>query len=793
MFHIQKDFSSQTVTCDINNFYELMDSPLTIERCAEIRRLVETLPADASEAQRKAAEDRITLLKKGSGKTMPNLPCWCFHAWFKDNRRVTESAVPSGLVSLDIDHLQQPRQFFEPLLQKAIDMGLLFAFVTPSTQGLKLVFAVPSECHTIEEAQEKIANQLGINPYLDGQCFDLTRTAFAVPRSYIIYIDEQKLFAEQTLPEGFGTEEQYAQHQMQQTSTLTDPTTPELISMTNEASEHYYEGFCFSDILTTLSIKFSGSAVPPVGRRNTTLYQTAKMVNAMVDGNLDMLCRVMPQWGMNKTEWLNTLRSANSRTITQATRHEVEVLIHELRREKAVAEGRDTFALPPLPKALPPVFREFAHVTPLELQDAQMFNLLPILGMFGSMVKANYADPGDVEDWRTPSFITVIDAPSGSGKGIFTRTFRSLTDDQKLAERPLMEQLNIFNKTNKPADLPKGAIRLLPEKMSTTSLSIILGINHGQHALLFTPEIETLKSSNGSGGWNDLSTIFRKAIDNDPAGQLYRSAESYCTEQPIYLNLLIQAQDETMEAFFTRNNVNNGLVSRVFFVKLPDDLGCERKKMKKMSPFAQANVNRVIEHLKNVGVVTEEAQYDEDGMLVKPEVKERQIISLPRTRRALREFDQRHREHFLQNQENVAEDHFRRRAAMLGFHAGIVAYLCCGDKETDEVVDFALWVAEYTIQSQMLHFGHIVNESASKREKKYADRIIAINSLSQFNLYEALPKEFGIADINQLQQAQGQHLQNPYNKIKRWVTTHMVVEVASKGKTKRWRKCKKQE
>ena len=51
-------------------------------------------------------------------------------------------------------------------------------------------------------------------------------------------------------------------------------------------------------------------------------------------------------------------------------------------------------------------------------------------------------------------------------------------------------------------------------------------------------------------------------------------------------------------------------------------------------------------------------------------------------------------------------DVLRRRAALNGFRAGIIAYLLEGRKETERAIKFAVWYAERCLHYQLLIWQH---------------------------------------------------------------------------------------
>ena len=98
----------------------------------------------------------------------------------------------------DIDHLPNPREYWveksQELSVKNVLRFVVLAHVTPSTEGLRLFFIIPDGMD-LAQAQKWMSEQLGDANY-DQSVKDLARSSFVVPEEYIIYIDEDKLFAD---------------------------------------------------------------------------------------------------------------------------------------------------------------------------------------------------------------------------------------------------------------------------------------------------------------------------------------------------------------------------------------------------------------------------------------------------------------------------------------------------------------------------------------------------------------------------------------------------------------------
>ena len=136
---------------------------------------------------RKDIKEKCKLIAEGKIELKRKLPAFCWHAWFDEGKRKNYCAHPSGLIMIDVDHVEEPRQLYASIEKKAKEMGLLVAHVTPSTKGLRLVFPVPQGMDIVK-AQSYYAHALNLQ--VDACTKDLARLSFAVPEDYWLFINE---------------------------------------------------------------------------------------------------------------------------------------------------------------------------------------------------------------------------------------------------------------------------------------------------------------------------------------------------------------------------------------------------------------------------------------------------------------------------------------------------------------------------------------------------------------------------------------------------------------------------
>ena len=152
-FGIANNVRSEVRVCTPELLEQALDSPIVAHTCAEIE--------DALEKCRRGElnkEDFETL----KGELKKRLPIATFHATFTNGRRKNEEAIPSGLCIYDLDHIPNPREKWAEIEARKDELRILLAHITPSTEGLRLVFVIPTvsgenRLMTLAEAQAWMA------------------------------------------------------------------------------------------------------------------------------------------------------------------------------------------------------------------------------------------------------------------------------------------------------------------------------------------------------------------------------------------------------------------------------------------------------------------------------------------------------------------------------------------------------------------------------------------------------------------------------------------------------------
>jgi hypothetical protein len=110
---------------------------------------------------------------------------------------------------------------------------------------------------------------------------------------------------------------------------------------------------------------------------------------------------------------------------------------------------------------------------------------------------------------------------------------------------------------------------------------------------------------------------------------------------------------------------------------------------------------------------------------------------------------------------------------VIGFRAGLIATILCDEKETDEVVNFATWVADYVLSQQLDLFGEEMNRLMLASEDITQRQQVSLNYQS---LLSSLPEEFTLEQLVELRMQAG--YRSPVRQvIWRWTRNRIVEKV----------------
>ncbi|MDY6380265.1 MAG: DUF3987 domain-containing protein, partial [Bacteroidales bacterium] len=524
---------------------QLIDSPEVKNICDQIAAL-DTTAADYA--------DRKQALKK-------RLPIIIPHARaFVNNKRVSADAIPSGLAMLDVDHVESPREWFEAVDKQVLsDNKIYLVAITASGKGLRVI-GERLQAESIESAQMRIAEVLGIKEY-DAVTKDLARASYVVPRDYILWIYEAGLFAEQNRDD-----------LLRLVSFLPALPPHEDKKDTSNDEALSYRGMPYDAIVKQLMIEIGAAEGAMQGERNTVYFSLANYMRYICDFNAELLLRVLPDFGLSEQERRQAISSAIGRPRKSQKPMVLQSAIAICEKEahldeQSPLEKSTALPLPELPRLLKLVCRRL----PEDYRPAMVIASLPVLGTLATRIRFEYLDRQE----QSLSFFSCITAPAASGKSFIRKPLDLLLtpiNEQDAIEREkeqaYKDKLRASkNSKNQPED-PHACPRNNGVAISIAKLLQLLTYAEGKHLIGIGEEMDTLVKSERAGVWSQKSDIYRLAFDNAEYGQAYMSDSSFNAHIHVYYNLLLTGTPNSLRRFF--KDLENGLATRVCFAQLPD-------------------------------------------------------------------------------------------------------------------------------------------------------------------------------------------------------------------------------
>ena len=728
--------------CTPEKWDELIDSPVVKDICARIAALDETA---GDYAERKQA------LKKRLPIIIPHA------ASFKNNKRVSADAVPSGLAMLDVDHVEKPREWWNSLMEIASTEhlkanGIYLIAITASGKGLRVIGArrnsaasTTGEMETIEAAQMRMAEVLGIKEY-DAVTKDLARASYVVPREYVLYEDREGLFN----PNKAETPDSIRQNGRS------------LLALPAHVETAEYRGIPYSAIVQQLMLSIGAADGAEQGERNTVYFSLACYMRYICDFDAALLLRVLPDFGLGESERRQAIASAIGRPRKSEMPMVLQSAIAVCERERDagsadrpyMVDASTALPLPELPRLLKLVCRRL----PEDYRAAMIIASLPVLGTLATRIRFEYLD----RQIQSLSFFSCITAPAASGKSFIRKPIDLLLtpiNEQDAIEREkeqaYKDKLRASkNSKNQPED-PHACPRNNGVAISIAKLLQLLTYAEGKHLIGIGEEMDTLVKSERAGVWSQKSDIYRLAFDNAEYGQAYMSEASFNAHIKVYYNLLLTGTPNSMRRFF--KDLENGLATRVCFAQLPDTSFTE---IPVFAPYSESEKAEIIHWARQLDA-------------------EQGTITCPQVGTVIAEWLEKKRQQAI-DADSHAMDTLRRRAAVMGFRAGMLCYLLENRKFTKTVASFAEWVAEYIFRNQMELWGEQLEQELTGALDALSDRGAASSLLS------LLPNEFTTGDLIKLRARKNQSVKTAAISmvLNRWKNNRRIEPCGNKT----WRK-----
>ena len=681
-------------------------------------------------------------IRRGDEQLKHRLPVWTPHcAEFKNNHRAIADALkPLNRLMLDFDEKGHTEDILESLTPVpspeerggkdtpatnanliaaptggGLEGALTVLLVEESVRGGTHVLIELPEGMEAEEAQELMKEVTGFEP--DKAVKDVSRCIYMVPESYVKYVSEKLYEAEAP-------------------SNLQTSPNPSCLGGESDSSPKQgraggvcFKGIPYSDIIKEWFRKNGGE--PAEGERNVKLHKLAVNLRAICDNKREVLMAVMPRFGLSETELKSIVDSAckeEPKGVSKTMQSIVDALLTEASDETEWDSEENTsyFTLPPsLKKNLSIGLRESLVGVPASMHMPVLCSVLPIAAAYADQVEVEYCDGNR----QRLGLMSIIRGEQASGKSVCKMAVdvwkRQFDEEDALArkrEEEWKERKKGRKANEKAPEDPKVLIRTVPVTVSCSTLLKRFKNANGHCLYSFGEELDTLRKTNGAGNWSSKYDIYRLSFDNGEWGQDYNSDQAESGVVKVAYNWTMLGTDGALRKCFKQDNIENGLSSRVMVAEMPDSSFAKIPKFGKRSADDEAKIQEAVTRLRSFSG----------------------FVDTPRLRKAIERWVEEKRVEAAKDIDHV-KDVYRKRAAVIGFRSGVVFHLLSGVKqESKATIDFALMMAEYTLEQQIKAFGEALQKeyvNASSECQRYG---------ANHSVFDQLPPVFTMDDLRAL-------------------------------------------
>ena len=739
MFCLQYSLPLPTKICTKEEFYIIVASDKVKNKIAEFRQLMAEGKSDEADAKKRSlptfiyqATFDVTESKKGKKA------CW----------RKQQAARLNGLVMLDIDHIDNPKEVFDEWLKVHGDLnelGIYLVHVTPSGRGLRVVFKGDPAIGDLSANQHHMASLLGVEP--DEACKDASRASFAPQQEDILFINNdifdyqneefEKAFGEQyrggnpspDLPRGGGERD------------------VQKVSPRGDLEGVGYKGIPYADIINEYWQRTGG--VPVDGERNVRLHKLAVNLRAICDNKREVLLAVMPRLGLSEQEMASIVDSACKETPKGISKI-VKQIIDDLQESPLPLEGAEGEVPPPMPKKLPKLIQLLLSRTPDIYKPAVAHAVFPALAAHLYKVKFRYID----NVLHEATLMNVLMAGTGAGKDCISQPINYIMADIRKRdaenlerERQWKQEVNSKGANKDKRQRPEGLI-IQEVDPDMTNPAFVLRMSEADGHFLYTKmnEIDQFDALRGSGKGGQQFQIMCLAFDpGNRYGQTRVGAQSVTEKVCIRFNWNASTTIAKGQRYF-RNVLTDGPISRINFCTIPErEIGAEMPVYGTYDAAFEEELRPYIERLtKAVGE-----------------------IECPQAFRLAHQTKEENAEFARLSQSRVFEN-LSFRGNVIAWLKGCLLYVANDYKWDKTIEDFVRWSLQYDMWCKMQFFAEAI-ESADGVEQK--------TKRGPRNLLELLPDEFTLQDAVNVRRQQGMDAQGCKPMIRMWKVRCYIEQI----------------
>ena len=573
----------------------------------------------------------------GDAALKRKLPAFIFQATFDETEskagkvgrwRKQAATRLTGLVVMDVDHVENPLTLYQGWVEKGLNwkqLGILLIYITPSGKGLKIVFKADVTKGNLIDNQHVMAEVLGVE--VDESCKDASRMSFICKESDILYLDKE-LFTYENRAYGEQFDAAYrkgcsAAKVSCEVKTSGQTTPPD---GTPNLGGFSYHGVPYLKIVEAW---LDGKTVEPGDRHRTSLC-LADHLRYITDNDPVLIEQILRQ-----VPFVAEIVSERNEDVAATVRSAREYKLYKnmpkrlqeaLEKTGACSDPQtpnlggsgtadDIYASLPLDKwaeelkqmaEFYPCMKElFLNVHPHKL-PAVLFSSAALFGTL--MTRAWYHFWYEPEITRRLNYCVFIIGDPGAGKNIVEKFYKKIADPMIQADQCLIDAVNRYKdgrterttstKAQKGEALkrPVVGIRVHPSRTSTgefirhmqAAVENIQGHPVNLHMFSFDAELDNVTKNNRGGDWKDREIMELKAFHNEQDGQMYANQESVTGMFNVYWNFIYTGTPYALNRKVNQRNFGSGMSTRLAVIPLPD------KGMAQRTQLVDPNANETL-------------------------------------------------------------------------------------------------------------------------------------------------------------------------------------------------------
>ena len=565
----------------------------------------------------------------GDAALKRKLPAFIFQATFDETAskagkvgrwRKQAATRLTGLVVMDIDHVEDPITLYQGWVEKGLDwekLGIELIYITPSGKGLKIVFKARLDWGNLIDNQHTMAKVLGVE--VDESCKDASRMSFICKESDILFINKELFtYENKEFGEKYDAEYRAGRSGAAAPAVVANKTVEQRTGNVGQVDAQpvgnplKWRGYEIQEIINA---RYS-EKVPckEDSNRHTESLKLATDLLLMLDGDKGQVLQIV-----KAQSWVQEIIDERNEDVEQTVASAADCVAQ---KEKKYASSQPSKAmLEAIQKVCGRSYQEIIKGVSQTVvvsdddisrwlwdwgeQIEALSEEFPILKdickglkrnqypaalfvagglMMTLMTRCTYRFYHRPEELRRLNNSTFIIGDPASGKSFATRLFKLLAAPIVAADKIGKDAINAYREQmrtkgankEKPKK-PKVVVRVHPARTSNAqfiqdmvnSVEEVDGQPMQLHMLTFDTELDNTVTVQKGGSWIDKQSLELKAFHNEEDGQAYSNNDSILQDFYVTWNFIYTGTPIALKKKVNEQNFGSGLATRLTCIPLP--------------------------------------------------------------------------------------------------------------------------------------------------------------------------------------------------------------------------------